>query len=58
MHLPVFSSIFSLQYTFWCNHSKILTEVFYHGVISPKDTESDGMANSEEPSQTVPKGAV
>ena len=39
-----------------CNHSKIWTMWLYHGVISPND--ADGMANSVDPDQTAPLGAV
>ena len=39
-----------------CNHSKIWTMWLYHRVMSPNDT--DGMANSVDPDQTAPVGAV
>ena len=39
-----------------CNHSKILTMWLYHRVISPND--ADRMANSVDPDQTAPLGAV
>ena len=39
-----------------CNHSKIWTMWLYHRVMSPKD--ADGMANSVDPDQTAPLGAV
>ena len=39
-----------------CNHSKILTLWLYHRVMSPND--ADGMANSVDPDQTAPLGAV
>ena len=39
-----------------CNQSKILTMWLYHRVMSPKD--ADGMANSVDPDQTAPLGAV
>ena len=39
-----------------CNHSKIWTMWLYHGVMSPN--EADGMANSVDPDQTAPPGAV
>ena len=39
-----------------CNHSKIWTMWFYHRVASSKD--ADGMANSVDPDQTAPQGAV
>ena len=39
-----------------CNHSKILTMWLYHRVMSPND--ADGMANSVDPDQTAPLGAV
>ena len=38
------------------NHSKILTMGLYHRVMSPND--ADGMANSVDPDQTTPLGAV
>ena len=39
-----------------CNHSKICTVWLYHRVMSPND--ADGMANSVDPDQTAPLGAV
>ena len=39
-----------------CNHSKVLTMWLYHRVMSPND--ADGMANSVDPDQTAPLGAV
>ena len=39
-----------------CNHPKILTKWLYHRVLHPKD--ADGMANSVDPDQTAPLGAV
>ena len=39
-----------------CNHSKIWTMWIYHRVMSPND--ADGMANSADPDQTAPLGAV
>ena len=39
-----------------CNNSKIWTKWHYHRVMSPND--ADGMANSVDPDQTVPLGAV
>ena len=39
-----------------CNHSKIWTMWLYHRVTSPND--ADGMANSVDPDQTAPLGAV
>ena len=39
-----------------CKHSKIWTTWLYHRVMSPND--SDGMANSVDPDQTAPRGAV
>ena len=39
-----------------CNHSKIWTKWLYHRVMSPND--ADGMANSVDPDQTAPLGAV
>ena len=38
------------------NHSKIWTMWLYHRVMSPND--ADGMANSVDPDQTAPLGAV
>ena len=42
--------------TICCNHSKIWTMWLYHRVMSPND--ADGMANSVDPVQTAPLGAV
>ena len=39
-----------------CNHSKILTMWLYHTVMSPNDV--DGKANSVDPDQTAPLGAI
>ena len=39
-----------------CNHSKIWTMWLYHRVMSQSD--GDGMANSVDPDQTAPLGAV
>ena len=39
-----------------CNHSKIWTMRLYHRVMRPND--ADGMANSDDPDQTAPLGAV
>ena len=39
-----------------CNHSKIWTKWLYYSVIRPND--ADGMANSVDPDQTAPLGAV
>ena len=39
-----------------CNHSKIWTIWLYHRVLSPND--ADRMANSVDPDQTAPLGAV
>ena len=39
-----------------CNHFNIWTMWLYHRVMSPNDT--DGMANSVDPDQTAPLGAV
>ena len=39
-----------------CNHSKIWTMWLYHRVMSPNDV--DGVANSADPDQTAPLGAV
>ena len=39
-----------------CNHSKIWTMWLYQRVMSPND--ADGMANSVDPDQTAPLGAV
>ena len=41
---------------FCCNHSKIWTTWLYHRVMIPND--ADGMANSVDPDQTAPLGAV
>ena len=48
--------IFSDPQNFWCNHPKIETKRFYRRVIHPKD--ADSIANSEDPNQTAPLGAV
>ena len=39
-----------------CNHSKIWTMWLYHRVMNPND--ADRMANSGDPDQTAPLGAV
>ena len=39
-----------------CNHCKIWTMWLYPRVMSPND--ADGMANSVDPDQTAPLGAV
>ena len=39
-----------------CNHAKIWTMLLYHRLMSPND--ADGMANSVDPDQTAPLGAV
>ena len=39
-----------------CNHSKIWTMWLFRSVMSPND--ADGMANSVDPDQTAPLGAV
>ena len=39
-----------------CNHSNIWTMWLYHRVMSPND--ADGMANSVDPDQTAPLGAI
>ena len=39
-----------------CNHSEIWTMWLYHRVMSPND--ADKMANSVDPDQTAPLGAV
>ena len=39
-----------------CNHSKVWTMWLYHRLMSPND--ADGMANSVDPDQTAPLGAV
>ena len=39
-----------------CNHSKVWTMCLYHRLMSPND--ADGMANSVDPDQTAPLGAV
>ena len=38
------------------SHSKIWTMLLYHRVMNPNDV--DGMANSVDPDQTAPLGAV
>ena len=40
----------------WCNHPKIWTTWIYRWVMRPKDAE--GIANSVDPDQTAPLGAV
>ena len=40
----------------WCNYPKIQAKRFYHRVMHPKDVDS--IANSEDPNQTDPLGAV
>ena len=42
--------------TICCNHSKIWTMWLYHRVMSPNG--ADGMANSVDPDQTAPLGAL
>ena len=39
-----------------CNHSKMWTMLLYHSVRSLNN--ADGMANSVDPDQTAPLGAV
>ena len=39
-----------------CNHSKVWTMWLYHRLMSPND--ADGKANSVDPDQTAPLGAV
>ena len=39
-----------------CNHSKVWTIWLYHRLMSP--TDADGVANSVDPDQTAPLGAV
>ena len=39
-----------------CNHPKIQTKKFFHRKICPKG--ADGVANSVDPDQTAPQGAV
>ena len=39
-----------------CNHSNVLTMWLYYTVMGPND--ADGMANSVDPDQTAPLGAV
>ena len=39
-----------------CNHSKVWTMCLYHRLMSPND--ADGMANSVDPDETAPLGAV
>ena len=40
----------------FCNHSKVWTMWLNHRLMSPND--ADGMANSVDPDQTAPLGAV
>ena len=47
---------FSDIYLLYCKHSSIPTKRFYHGVIPLND--ANGIANSEDPDQTAPLGAV
>ena len=47
---------FSDTHLLYCKHSKNQTKRFYHGVILLND--KNGIANSEDPDQTVPLGAV
>ena len=47
---------FSDAQNVWCNHPKIQTKVFFRREICPKG--ADGMANSVDPDQTAPLGAV
>ena len=39
-----------------CNHPETGKKRFYHRVMHPKD--ADSIANSEDPDQTAPLGAV
>ena len=50
--IPKYSDIKKIRY----NYSKILTMWLYHRVMSPND--ADGMANSVDPDQIAPLGAV
>ena len=47
---------FSDAQNVWCNHPKIQIKRFYHMALHPKD--ADSIANSEDPDQTAPLGAV
>ena len=47
---------FSDAQNVWCSHPKIQTKRLYHSVMHPKD--ADSIANSEDPDQTAPPGAV
>ena len=49
---PKFSDIQNIC----CNCSKVWTMWLYHRLMSPND--ADGMANSVDPDQTAPLGAV
>ena len=40
----------------YCNHPKIWTKWLYHRLMHPKD--ADRLANSVDPDQTAPLGAV
>ena len=51
-NFPEFSDIFKISF----NQSKNQTKRFYHRVMPPSDAEEN--ANSEEPDQTAPLGAV
>ena len=47
---------FSDTYKLYCKHSKSQTKRFYFGVLPLND--ANGIANSEDPDQTAPLGAV
>ena len=47
---------FSDTYKHYCKHTKIQTKRFYLGVLPLND--ANGIANSEDPDQTAPLGAV
>ena len=47
---------YSVTQKICCSRSKIWTKWLYHRVMSPND--ADGMANSVDPDQTAPLGAV
>ena len=57
--IVVFSTLrvkFSDTRKLCCNHPKTGKKRFYHKVMHPKD--ADSIANSEDPDQTAPLGAV
>ena len=51
-NFPKFSDILKI----YPNGSNIRTKMFYHRVMTPKD--ADSIANSQDPDQTAPLGAV